>query len=105
MTTIKLHRNKGDNITAFTAFTVKGHAGFDLQGKDIVCAAVSAIVQTAVLGLQLELGEYCQKRMSDGWLQCKIFKDNRTAEVIVSTMVVGLQEIERQYPGHVEIEN
>jgi uncharacterized protein YsxB (DUF464 family) len=31
---------------------VKGHAGYAPHGQDIVCAAVSAIVQTAVLGLE-----------------------------------------------------
>jgi uncharacterized protein YsxB (DUF464 family) len=31
---------------------VKGHAGYAPHGQDIVCAAVSAILQTAVLGLE-----------------------------------------------------
>jgi uncharacterized protein YsxB (DUF464 family) len=30
---------------------VHGHANYDEHGKDIVCAAVSAIMQTALLGL------------------------------------------------------
>lgn len=31
---------------------VVGHAEYDEYGKDIVCAGVSAIVQTAILGLE-----------------------------------------------------
>lgn len=31
---------------------VKGHAGYAPHGQDIVCAAVSAILQTAVLGIE-----------------------------------------------------
>lgn len=31
---------------------VKGHSGYAPHGQDIVCAAVSAILQTAVLGLE-----------------------------------------------------
>ena len=30
---------------------VEGHAMYDAHGRDIVCAGVSAILQTAVLGL------------------------------------------------------
>jgi uncharacterized protein YsxB (DUF464 family) len=32
--------------------SIKGHANYDQYGKDIVCAGVSAIAQTAVLGLE-----------------------------------------------------
>jgi uncharacterized protein YsxB (DUF464 family) len=35
-----------------------GHANFDHPGKDIVCASVSAIIQTAVLGLQAVAENY-----------------------------------------------
>lgn len=31
---------------------VEGHAGYDAHGRDIVCAGISAILQTAVLGLE-----------------------------------------------------
>lgn len=31
---------------------VKGHANYAPHGKDIVCAGISAIVQTCALGLQ-----------------------------------------------------
>ena len=38
------------NITP-TSIQISGHAGYDVHGKDIVCASVSAILQTAQLGL------------------------------------------------------
>lgn len=31
---------------------IKGHAGYAPHGQDIVCAAISAIAQTAVLGIE-----------------------------------------------------
>ncbi len=37
---------------------VSGHADYAEKGKDIVCAGVSAIVQTAVLGLQAIAEKY-----------------------------------------------
>jgi len=33
-------------------FIVEGHAGYAPAGEDIVCAGVSALVQTAVAGLK-----------------------------------------------------
>lgn len=38
-----------------TSIQISGHAGYDAHGKDIVCASVSAILQTAQLGL-LQIG-------------------------------------------------
>jgi uncharacterized protein YsxB (DUF464 family) len=35
-----------------------GHANYAEHGKDIVCAAVSAIMQTALLGLQAIAEQY-----------------------------------------------
>jgi uncharacterized protein len=37
---------------------IEGHANFDKHGSDIVCAGVSAISQTAVLGLMEMAKEY-----------------------------------------------
>ena len=48
MITITMHRDKKDR---YTGFTIKGHADYDEAGSDIVCAAVSALSQTALLGI------------------------------------------------------
>jgi uncharacterized protein YsxB (DUF464 family) len=47
MTNIKVRLVDGDFI-----IEAKGHANFAPMGRDIVCSAISAILQTAVLGLQ-----------------------------------------------------
>lgn len=38
--------------------SMKGHAGYAEHGQDIVCASVSAIIQTALLGLQAISEQY-----------------------------------------------
>lgn len=45
---MKIHICKKDGKVSID---VCGHANYDEYGKDIVCAGVSAIVQTAILGL------------------------------------------------------
>lgn len=32
-------------------FKVYGHSGYDISGRDIVCAAVSSITQSVIIGL------------------------------------------------------
>ena len=51
MTTITVFY-RGERIAGFRA---KGHSGYAESGSDIVCAAVSAITQTACLGLMERL--------------------------------------------------
>ena len=48
MTTIRFFRN---DLNFITAVECEGHTGYDVEGYDVVCAALSSIVQTAVLGL------------------------------------------------------
>jgi len=53
MIRIVVHRDEdGDTLT------INGHANFAPHGKDIVCAAVSAIYQTAILGLAVVAKQY-----------------------------------------------
>ena len=47
MTSITVSKADGHII-----IDVNGHANYNEYGKDIVCAGVSAIVQTTILGLE-----------------------------------------------------
>ena len=48
MITINVERNANNEIVSFS---LNGHAGYNVQGKDIVCAAVSAVTNMALIGL------------------------------------------------------
>ena len=52
MITVKFKRNSDNEIVSFV---LNGHAGYDVQGKDIVCAAVSAATNMALIGLAEKL--------------------------------------------------
>ncbi|MFA6860447.1 MAG: ribosomal-processing cysteine protease Prp [Clostridia bacterium] len=47
MTNITLIKRHGNIV----AFECKGHSGYAKNGEDIVCAAISAIVQTVEIGV------------------------------------------------------
>ena len=88
-------------------FYIKGHAGQDVYGKDIICAAVSAIVYTA-LGTLDELVEKPAYKEEDGEIRffLKKQKNDDTAgvsHVILETVRVGLMQIQREYPEYIEV--
>ena len=63
MITINIKRNVNNEIVSFT---LNGHAGYDVQGKDIVCAAVSAVTNMALIGLGEKLKINLKFEKSDG---------------------------------------
>jgi len=90
------------------AFQVRGHAGFADRGQDIVCAGVSALAQSAVLGLGKFLAEPCTVKVTDGCLQCVLpaqltEKEKVEAQAILETMLLGIREIESNYPRYVHL--
>ncbi len=104
MTRVTVQREDGQIV----AFSVEGHTGFARHGSDIVCAAVSVLAQTAVLGLTRVLGLAVSVQTQDGLLTCRLPavlkpEDRRGADLILETMLVGLRDISEQYPRHVAL--
>ena len=88
-------------------FYIKGHAGQGEHGKDIVCAAVSAIAYTALgtLDEMVSKPEYIEK---DGEMKffLKRQKNDDSALIchtILETVRVGLLQIQQEYPEHIEV--
>lgn len=85
---IKIHADEDKKI-----LTVTGHAGYAPKGEDIVCAGVSALVQT--LGLYaMEHGGKTEIR--EGY--AKIDAGNGSGEVF-SAIVSGLRKMSENYGG------
>jgi hypothetical protein len=91
----------------FESLSVKGHGG-NLKGKDIVCAAVSAVAQTALGGL-LHYGQrHIEWKMESGTLVIRI-KKGVTGEVrksfnaILTATTIALKQIADEYPSKVKV--
>ena len=89
---------------AIVGFSVKGHANTAPHGQDIVCAGISALTQTAVLGLDRQLKKKVDLKIASGDLKMDLL-DNPDAltNAILETMVIGLTEIGNQNPKSVRI--
>lgn len=89
-------------------FTVEGHAAFAPEGEDIVCAAVSALTQAAILGIEEIVGVKPSVKKADGYLQCRlpgglVAAQLHDVRLLLETMALGLSETAEAYPRHVKI--
>lgn len=104
MIRIQVQRDEAGNVQHLS---VKGHAGYAEHGEDIVCAAVSAIVQTAMIGLTDEAKLVMQEGiiMRDGLVTITLPKDLQEkgpcANAILNTAVLGLSSVQMAQPGFV----
>lgn len=84
-------------------FSVTGHAGCGEYGEDLVCAGVSAIVQTAILGIMDVLHLKADVSVKEGDTVCilnreEIGSDLSKAAIVFDTMFAGLKSIKSSYP-------
>lgn len=86
----------------------EGHAEFADPGEDIVCAAVSALVETARIGLKRVAGHPHEGKTSMGKAYCKVLiggtpESAMKAQAILETTVLGLKDIEKDYNDFIRV--
>lgn len=103
MITIRLWRLADGSINGFA---VNGHADYAPKGQDIICAAVSAVTQAALLGLTKHVGLNPEVKIKEGYLSCMLTpgsEANTAVQAILATMVLALYDITAQYPGRIQL--
>lgn len=90
-------------------FRIIGHSDYEEAGRDIVCAAVSAITQTAVLGLIDVVGIKVDYQQKKGNVECVITEeisavDREKVTIVLETMVCGLKSIQAGYSEYIRVE-
>lgn len=96
-----------DNL--ILGFVIMGHAGMAEEGEDIVCAGVSAVAQTALLGLDAHLNIKPKWKIEDdGLMECWLDRDipdgeQEKAQVVLRTMELGLQNIQENYQQFLKV--
>lgn len=86
----------------------EGHAGYAEYGKDIVCAGVSALMQTLRPAL-LERGiRNTMHMITTGESRIEVKAEPESEQrypclVVFETVLAGLKEIARAYPDYVSI--
>ena len=103
MIRVSVQRNKQNQPVSVE---IRGHALFAGHGKDIVCAAVSMLVQTVVFALDDLLKLKPPLRMEEGYLLLshpeKMAKSQEEKYyLLLETMLLGLKETAKAYTANV----
>lgn len=85
---------------------IEGHAGYAPKGKDIVCAAVSALYQTLVQTIQTRhYGELKHIRSNDGFEHVLIDAVTEEGVGAIMAFITGCEEIATAYPDYVSVDD
>jgi uncharacterized protein YsxB (DUF464 family) len=98
-----VRRDSRDRLSSIFA---DGHADFTEEGVDLICAAVSAILQAAWLGLTDVAHVRVEATKSEGRLSLRWPEQSRANEslaAIVGTAEKAVETLSRQFPDHVRI--
>ena len=84
----------------YKGFNCIGHSGYADAGEDIVCAAISVLVINTINSLDQLAGEKFKlvTNEDEGLIDCRFNKPiNEKSVLLLDSMVLGLQEIKKQY--------
>lgn len=82
---------------AQTGITVDGHAEYAETGKDIVCAAVSALTQTLIAGIKSLTEDRISYEIKPGKVNIVFENLSKQAQLLVDSFFIGISEIITAY--------
>ena len=103
MLEVTFYRDEHERWRGMSAY---GHVDFAEHGQDIVCAAVSGIVQAARAGLEHYAGGELTLHQNEGEFDLQISARGRDAEsvqAIITTAELALSQLAGSYPEHVSV--
>lgn len=107
MTDVKFSRKGG----RFVAVECMGHSDYAEEGIDIVCAALSSVIQTAVLGLMQVVGIDVGYEVDEekGYLKATVpssatDEQAHDADVILKTAYLGASDLYEQFSDYINVE-
>lgn len=83
---------------------IQGHANYASPGKDIVCAAISALTQTFIGTIEKLTDEQIKYDISSGRADIYIENPGEAAKLLIGSFLIGCKMIADEYPKYVRIE-
>lgn len=84
--------------------TVSGHAGYAPHGQDIVCAAVSTLVQAFCLSVDKLTPDEIIADFKPGSAAIEYGNLSESGQLLVSSLFVGIKMIADEFPDYVRLE-
>ena len=82
---------------------LRGHANYAPIGQDIVCAAVSVLIQTLVQSVQELTEDRIEYSMQPGAVDIKFWSLSEQSRVLVDSFFCGVCGVQEAHPEHVEV--
>ena len=97
MTEILLKKENGFIVY----FEADGHSGFDVAGRDIVCASLSSVIWCTVNGLENVVGADIEYTEKDARVTCRIKNPGKETGILLDSMEKFIDALQIQYPGFI----
>ena len=86
-----------------SGITIQGHAQYAPHGQDVVCAAVSMLVQNMVISISELTTDKIQYDMQPGLVEIRYGTLSAEAQLLVKSFYIGIRTIADEYPANVQI--
>lgn len=84
--------------------TIKGHARYAEEGKDIVCAAVSILAWTLIKSLRELTTDEIESKVTKGYIDVRFMTLSSQGELLIKSFFTGLESLIEVYgEGYVKI--
>ena len=107
MTKIKFFKTQGK----FIGFECSGHTGYDKYGRDILCAALSGMTQSCMIGLinVLDIDISLTRNDDNGYLKIELPKNlegNKIldAQILFNTLYMSIDDLIEGYSKYISME-
>lgn len=82
---------------------IRGHAHYAEPGKDIVCAAVSVLVQTLIQSVESLTADKIEKDMQPGRVDIKFWCLSDQSKVLIDAFFIGIEGVAEAHPENVRL--
>ena len=82
---------------------IRGHANYAEYGKDIVCSAVSVLVQTLIQSVEELTADKIKYSMSPGTVDIKFWCLSDQSKVLIDAFFIGVKGVATAYPAYVKV--
>ena len=83
--------------------TITGHSGYAPPGQDIVCSAVSVLIQTLIFTIEQKEPEAIDYRLQPGDTEVLITHPSELTKTLVDAFFIGVNAVADAYPQNVQV--
>ena len=103
MTKVTIYKNDMNECVGFRAY---GHAGYDEEGQDVVCAAISVLTINTMNSIEAFTDEefYTSSNEEEGYIENRVSdRPSKEATLLLNSMVLGLESMVENYDDYIDL--